>query len=229
MKPYRGKFIVLDGMDGAGKKTQMDLLVSRLEREGHSLSTADFPQYGKPSCWYVEQYLNGKFGTLEEIGARKASFFYALDRFADCNRMKGDLGEGKIMVSNRYVSANKGHQLGKIHDEKEMHEFLGWLNNLEYETLGLPVPDLTLFLHMAPEIGQRLVDQKNAREYVGGKKRDIHEADISHLTNAERAYLFCVEHDQTERWQTITCFEGDEPLRRYEIHEQVYRLVRDIL
>ncbi len=226
---YDGKFIVIDGTDGAGKSTQTTLLVDRLKSEGCKVEMADFPQYGNWSAQFVERYLRGEFGSLGEIGAKKGSLFYALDRYAASFRIRDCLKQGTHVVSNRYVSANKGHQLGKLDDDTEKMSFLNWLNDLEYTILGIPIPDLTLLLHMTPEIGQTLVDQKGARAYVGGKKRDIHEADVSHLKRAEQAYLFCVERDQSENWQKIVCFENDKPREIAAIHEDVYTLVSAFL
>jgi len=225
----KGKFIVLDGTDGSGKGTQTDILIERLRQEGRRVEKADFPQYGQWSAVFVEKYLQGEFGGVNDVGAKPASMFYAADRFAASPQIREWLAEGAIVISNRYVSANKGHQLGKITDETEMREFLGWVNELEYDHFGIPVPDLTLFLHMTPEIGQQLVDEKEVREYTQGKKRDIHEDDVDHLRNAERAYLFCVENDQTENWKKVICFEGDKPRTREAINEDIYSIVTSLL
>jgi len=159
----RGKFIVIDGMDGAGKKTQCDLLAARLQHEGFNVKVPDFPQYGTWSAQFVERYLRGEFGAAQEVGAEEASLLYAVDRYAARSWMQEHLNQGGVLVSNRYVSANKGHQLGKISDEEQMKHFLSWLNDTEYRIFKLPVPDLTLFLHMKPAIGQQLVDQKGTR------------------------------------------------------------------
>jgi dTMP kinase len=225
----RGIFGVLEGTDGSGKGTHTDLLIERLRREGYQVEKADFPQYGSWSAQFVERYLRGEFGTAKEVSAKKASLFYALDRFAAAPQINRWLEEGKIVISNRYTSANKGHQLGKINDPGEMNHFLSWLNELEYQILGIPVPDITLFLHMKPEIGQRLVDQKAQREYIHGAKRDIHEKDLDHLRNAERAFLYCLDHDRSENWKKITCFEQDKPRTIEVIHEEVYQALLPLL
>ena len=225
----RGKLIVIDGLDGSGKGVQTGNLVDRLREEGHQVEIADFPQYGKYSAEFVAHYLRGEYGGPREVSAKKASIFYALDRFEASFQIKRWLEEGKIVISNRYASANKGHQLGKLDDPDEMNAFLEWENELEYDILGIPVPDVTIFLHMTPEIGQKLVDMKAAREYTRGEKRDIHESDINHLRDAERAYLFCFENDKSENWQKITCFEDNEPRTIPDIHEDVYKLVKETL
>ena len=221
----KGIFIVIDGLDGSGKGTQTKLIVDRLREEGYQVEMADFPQYGNWSASFVERYLRGEFGGSSEVGAKQASLFYALDRFAASSKIKEWLDQGRVVISNRYVSANKGHQLGKI-EEGEMKHFLDWVNETEYEVLGIPIPNLTLFLHMKPEIGQLLVDQKEAREYTQGKKRDIHEADVEHLRNAERAFLFCIDNDNVENWEKIICFDNDQPKSRNEIHQEVYDTIK---
>ena len=106
----KGKLIVIDGTDGSGKGTQTELLVERLKNEGHAVFMLDFPQYGERSAAMVEDYLNGKFGTADEVGPYKASIFYACDRFAAASEVKKRLARGEICISNRYVSANMGHQ-----------------------------------------------------------------------------------------------------------------------
>ncbi len=228
-KVNSGKFIVLDGGDGSGKGTQTKLLVERLRKEGYAVEMADFPQYGTWSAHFVEKYLRGEFGQSHEISAKKGSLFYALDRYAASFTIRQWLSEGKVVISNRYVSANKGHQLGKISSTEERHDFLNWVNEMEYGILGIPVPDATFYLHMASVIGQQLVDKKEAREYTQGKKRDIHEADLDHLKNAEQAFHFCVENDTVEKWQKISCFVNNTPRSIEEIHKDVHSAVNKIL
>lgn len=225
----RGKFIVIDGTDGSGKTTQMDLLVERLRKEGYKIETVDFPQYGNWSAEFVSRYLRGEFGTLEQVGAKKASLFYALDRYAASFQIRDWLSKGIHVIANRYTSSNKGHQLGKIRDPKERLAFLEWVNDLEYNILEIPKPDLTLLLHMDALIGQKLVDNKAAREYLKGKKRDLHEEDADHLKNAENAYLFCLENDKSENWKRVVCFEKDKPKPIKEIHEEIYKIVKEII
>jgi dTMP kinase len=222
----KGKFIVIDGTDGSGKGTQTELLVNALKEKGLDVITMDFPQYGKPSCYFVEKYLRGEYGTADDVGAKKASLFYALDRLDSAKQINDYLNEGKIIISNRYVSASMGHQAGKIQNTEERDKFLDWLNELEFEICGIPKPDEIIFLYMPPEIGQKLVDQKSAREYIDGKKRDIHEADLNHLKNASDAYKYVANKFN---WKTIVCTDGDQILSREEIHADILKVVQDML
>jgi dTMP kinase len=225
-KHMKGKFIVIDGTDGSGKGTQTELLVKRLEAEGHAVALADFPRHGQRSATLVDDYLTGAFGTAEEVGAYRASIFFACDRYAASFEIKKQLEEGKIVISNRYVSANMGHQAGKIKEISEVEKFLVWLENLEYGIFDIPKPDATILLYMPVEIGQQLVDKKGNRDYVGGENRDIHEDDIGHLTDAASAYLYVAKK---YNWPTVQC-APDSNLRTIEdIHEELWMLVSKII
>jgi len=222
----KGKLIVIEGTDGSGKATQSKLLMERLNSEGHDAVYVEFPQYGSPSASMVEEYLNGRLGTADEVGPYRASIFYAVDRYAKSKEMKKWLEEGKIIICNRYVSANKGHQAGKLKDNEEIDKFLSWINDLEYNIFGIPKPDKVILLYMPCEIGQKLVDKKGHRDYVGGEKKDIHEADINHLKDAEKAYKYVAAK---EAWSVIECNNGEEPLSIEDIQEKVYSEVKGSL
>ena len=124
----KGKFIVIEGGDGSGKTTQFNLLKEKLISDGYKLETIDFPQYGQPSAVMLEKYLNGDFGSAKEVGAYRASIFYAIDRYAASFKMKSWLSEGKIVLANRYATSNMVHQAGKIKDSLERDKFLNWLD-----------------------------------------------------------------------------------------------------
>ncbi|MEY2640702.1 MAG: hypothetical protein RL150_95 [Candidatus Parcubacteria bacterium] len=221
-----GKFIVIDGTDGSGKGTQTELLVAALKAKGVPVIVTDFPQYGKPSAYFVEKYLRGEYGGADEVGAKRASLFYALDRFDVAAQMRQWLAEGNCIVSNRYVSASMGHQAGKIKDVAARDAFLEWLDELEYEICGIPRPDATIFLYVPPEVGQQLVDQKGERTYTGGKQRDIHEASINHLRDASEAYKYVADKFA---WKTVTCAPDGVMRSREDIHDEVCTIVHALL
>lgn len=221
-------FIVIDGTDGSGKATQTKLLVERLQREGRKAEQISFPSYGQPSAFFVEQYLNGAYGM--DVGPRTASVLFAVDRYHQASRIRELLDAGTIVVSDRYVSANKGHQTGKIADAGERKAFVTWLNELEYGVMGIPKPDLTVLLHVPAKTAYDLVAKKAERAYIeGGKTRDIHEADLKHLMAAERAYLELPEIDTEERWQALECTENDALLPIEEVHERLWALLQSHL
>lgn len=222
-----GKLIVIDGTDGSGKATQTKLLVARLKLAGFSVETADFPQYGKKSAGLVEEYLNGKYGTAEEVGPYLASTFYALDRYDASFTIKKWLSEGKIVISNRYVTANMGHQGGKIKNAAARKEYFNWLYRLEYEMFSIPKPDLNIILHVPAAAAQKLVDNKGARAYVNGGKRDMHEADLNHLQNAEQVYLELAA--AFPDFTLIECVRGNELMSPEKINNLIWDEILKLL
>lgn len=221
----RGAFIVIDGTDGSGKATQAKKLIERIQQSGKTVELMDFPRYGNPSAFFVEKYLRGEYGSLAEIDAYRASLFFALDRYDASHHIRKQMEDGAIIVSNRYVSANKGHQMAKIQDPVQRQAFLDWLNHLEYDQLGIPKPDHTIFLHVPSEIGYELVAKKDARGYLDGKVRDIHESDKEHLRAAEMAYLALPELDKEEHWSVIECVQEGQLLSIEAIHERLWQHV----
>jgi dTMP kinase len=182
----RGVFIVIEGTDGSGKGTQFRLVKERLEKAGHDVATFDFPQYDRASSYFVKEYLNGKYGSADEVGPYTASLFFALDRYEAAEQIRRALDEGKVVLANRFVGSNMAHQGTKFAHAEERRGYFIWLDNLEFQMLRIPRPDLSIVLRMPAETAQTLVDQKEARGYTD-KKRDIHEADLSHLVYLKRA------------------------------------------
>lgn len=222
----KGKLIVIEGTDGSGKATQTKRLYDKLSAEGYKVETVEFPQYRTPGAAMVEEYLNGQLGTAEEVGPYRASIFYAVDRYAKSKEIYQWIDDGKIVLCNRYMIANKGHQAGKIHNIAERDNYLRWLDELEFGIFGIPRPDKVLLLFMPCEIAQRLVGHKDLRDYLHGKKMDIHEADLKHLKDAEEAYLYVAKK---EGWDIIDCSDGEEALPIEAVFEKVYKQVKEIV
>lgn len=187
MNTDRGIFIAIEGTDGSGKGTQFRVLAKRLAEAGYDVATFDFPQYDLPSSYFVREYLNGKYGTADEVGPYTASLFYALDRFEAAPQIRKALQEGKIVLTNRYVGSNMAHQGTKFRHAEERRGYFIWLDNLEFEMLRIPRPTTSIVLRVPAETSQKLVDQKDQRSYTD-KKRDIHEADLQHLQRAVEVY-----------------------------------------
>ncbi len=222
MKERKGMLIVIDGTDATGKKTQTELLVARLLDAGYEVEYVHFPQYGKKSAGLVEEYLKAAYGSALEVGPQAASIFYAVDRFDASFQLKRWLSEGKIIICDRYVAANMGHQGGKIVDPGERRKFFEWLYDLEYGIFGIPKPDINIILHIDPLIAQLMVDQKGHRDYVGGAKRDLHEADAQHLIDASKVYLEIAS--QFPDFELIDCTSpiDGQMLSREEVSERVW-------
>ncbi|HUD08914.1 MAG TPA: hypothetical protein VMQ48_02370 [Candidatus Saccharimonadales bacterium] len=226
-KIKRGKFIVIDGTDGSGKATQTELLVKRFKKEGYKVKELDFPQYGKKSAGLVEEYLNGNYGTARDVGPYRASIFYACDRYAASFQVKTWLSEGNIVISNRYVTANMGHQGGKIKNKRERDKYFRWLYDLEYNIFSIPKPDINLILHVDAAIAQKLVDSKEKRDYIKNGKRDIHENDLKHLQDAEKVYLEIAQG--FSGFQLIECTKGGFIMSKKEISDLVWNRLKNKL
>lgn len=219
----KGFFILIEGTDGSGKTLQTKILVKRLKKLGHKVREISFPRYGNKSSALVEDYLNGKFGSAREVGPYRASLFYALDRYAASFDIKKWLKQGKIVVCNRYVGSNLAHQGGKISNKSERKKYFAWDYDLEYNIFGLPKPDISIILHVTPEISQKLVDKKGAREYLHGKKRDIHEDDLRHLSDAEQAYLQIAK--TFKEYKLVECVEENKILQPKIIHRKIWEIL----
>lgn len=225
-KKKRGVFIVIDGTDGSGKATQTKLLVSRLKKSGQRVKVADFPRYGEKSAGLVEEYLNGKYGTAKEVGPYRGSIFFAMDRYAASFKIREWLSEGRVVISNRYVSANLGHQGSKFSSATARRNFFTWNEELEYGTFDIPRPDLVLITHVPAKIAQRLVDLKAKRSYTK-KKRDLHEADLGHLKRAEATYLQMAR--ELKGYRLIECMERGSLLPPEKIHQKIWQVVERML
>ena len=227
MKKLHGKLIVIDGGDGSGKATQLKILAEKLKSLNYEIEIIDFPQYGQKSAGMVEEYLTGRYGTADEVGPYGASIFYAIDRYDASFKVRGWLKEGKIVLSNRYVASNMAHQGGKIKNDIERQIYFKWLHELEYDIFCIPRPDVNLILHVNAEVGQKLVDKKGHRDYVGGTKRDIHESDINHLRSAVDVYT---EIAQTfDDFVMIECMADGNIMGLEEIHKKILQAALKVI
>ncbi len=221
-----GKLIVIEGIDGSGKGTQARLLTRRLGREGFKTATISFPQYGKKSAGLIEEYLNGKYGDVEPYAA---SLFYAVDRFDASAKIRELLAEGHIVILDRYVDSNAGHQGAKISDARARGRFLKWLYMTEYEILNVPKPDIVLILKIEPKTAQSNVGKKDARQYLkAGKTHDIHEADKTHLEKAQNAYLWLAKK-HPENHILIECMDAETFMPPEKIHKKIWSAIAPVL
>lgn len=227
MQQKAGTFIVIEGTDGSGKGTQFQLLAERLTEAGYDVATFDFPQYDQPSSYFVREYLNGKYGTAEEVGPYTGSLFYALDRFEAAGKIREALSEGKIVLANRFVGSNMAHQGTKFEHAEERRGYFIWLDNLEFEMLRVPRPDISFVLRVPAEIAQGLVDQKEARNYTD-KKRDLHESDISHLQRAVSVYDEMCELFPRD-FIRVDCVRNDQLMTIEAVQELLWQKISPLL
>ena len=180
-----GLFLSFEGGDGSGKGTQTRVTREWLAEEGYDVELESFPRYGNPVAKPIENFLNGKYGQLHpEI----ASVIYSLDRLMAAQAIRDVLSrERGIMVADRFTNSNLGHNGSKLDTDDERLAFFEEQRAFEYDTLGVPRPDHTFILMVPPSIAQENVDKKGARSYTD-KKRDIHEADATHLARTFDTY-----------------------------------------
>jgi dTMP kinase len=224
----KGKLIVIDGTDGSGKHTQTVALIKRLKKERYKVATLDFPQYYKNFFGkLVGKYLAGDFGDPTKISPYLASVLFAADRFESSARIHRWLKEGRIVVLDRYVSANQIHQGAKINNAKTRKEFLTWLDKMEFGVFGLPRPDAIIYLHVDPEIAHALIAKKAARAYTKGKIRDGHEGNRAFQRASVRQSLKLVQ--SMNNWKKIECVAHGQILPPEEIAEKIWTAVSNII
>jgi thymidylate kinase/thymidylate synthase ThyX len=222
-----GQFIVIEGTDGSGKGTQFKLLTDKLQAQGYDVVTFDFPQYDQPSSYFVREYLNGKYGTSDEVGPYTGSLFYALDRYQAAPAIREALAAGKIVLANRFTGSNMGHQGTKFSHAEERRGYFIWLDNLEFQMLGIPRPNKSFVLRVPAETAQKLVDKKVTREYTD-KRRDIHEADMEHLKRAVDVYDDMCDLFPKD-FQRIDCVRNGELLSIDTVHDLLWKMIEPSL
>jgi thymidylate kinase/thymidylate synthase ThyX len=220
-------FITIEGTDGSGKTTQFKLLHQRLLEAGYDVEVFDFPQYDKPSSYFLKEYLNGNYGSADDVNAYAASLFFALDRFEAAPAIKTALNEGKVILSNRFTGSNMAHQGTKFKHPEERRGYFIWVDNLEFQTLGIPRPDLSIVLRVPAEIGQNHVDHQGKGNYTDSK-RDIHEADISHLQRSVEVYDDMCQLFPRD-FVRIDCTRGDSMLSVDNINDLLWEKVTPVL
>jgi dTMP kinase len=208
-----GKLIVLEGIDGSGKSTQLRLLTERLAREGLEFQTVRFPRYDNPSSALVRQYLAGDFGTRpDDVNAYAASAFFAVDRFASYKTEPWGafLDAGGVVLTDRYTTSNAIHQGAKL-NKPERQAFFRWLYDFEFGQMGLPRPTAVIYhdINAADAI---------ARIKTRDGAADIHENDADYLAKCAdcAGEAACILG-----WTPVDAFRSEA-----EIHEEIYALVR---
>ena len=223
--PPRGKLIVFEGIDGSGKRTQLELLTHALSDRKIAHERISFPRYGGFFGDLVAKYLNGDFGGLDTVDAHLSALLYASDRFEAKPKIESILASGKLLVADRYIASNLAHQGARAPRQKR-EEFLAWLKKLEYEVYGLPAEDLVIYLRVPADAAHAQVGAKGARDYTN-LKLDIHESNVAHLTDAAEVYDSLA---RSPNWVRIDCVNtgagpGSTLRAPEEIHKEVLAAV----
>lgn len=220
----QGKLIVLEGIDGSGKSSQYRRLCARMENDSIEYNHIVFPRYDKDSSALIRMYLNGEFGeNPSDVSAYAASTFYAVDRFASYRSDWGKIYEnGGIIISDRYTTSNAVHQGSKL-EKAELPAFFDWLADLEYVKMGLPKPDLVIYLDVDIETSLRRMKK---RQQSTDTHADIHEKDVAYLSRCLETASIACEHFG---WQRIPYMKDGAEREVDEKNDEIYRLVRSYL
>ncbi|MDI3474095.1 MAG: dTMP kinase [Candidatus Woesearchaeota archaeon] len=224
-----GKLIVIEGIDGTGKKTQSNLLIKRLDEEGYKTAYFDFPRYDNPSSWAIKEFLKGNLGELNQLNPKIISILFAFDRFCASDEIRDAIQQGRIVIANRYTTSNMGHQAAQIKDKEEKDKFLEWIENLEYNVYNLPKPDKVILLKMNPDIADKLIENrenKGKESYNKEKSRDLLEKNKEHLVAAQETYLYIANK---YKWDIVDCSPNGKLRSPKEIHEEIWKIVKGFI
>lgn len=219
-----GKLIVIEGLDGCGKSTQLELLVKRLNNCGKNCRNIPFPNYSSPACEPVKMYLNGQFGNKPgDVNAYAASTFYAVDRFASFKEdWEKDYNAGNPIICGRYVTSNLVHQCSKL-PKAQWQGFAEWLFDFEYTKMSIPKPDAVIYLNMPQEYAEKLL----MKRYEGdSQKMDIHEKDRKYQEVCREAAVFAAKNYD---WYVVDCVKDNAVRSIEDISDEIFNIALDII
>lgn len=219
-----GKLIVLEGLDGSGKSTQLELLLAGLQKRGIECKSFSFPDYASDASAPLRMYLSGAFGKKPgDVNPYAAAAFFSIDRYASYKQhWETYYRAGGNVIVGRYTTSNAIHQTSKLPPE-QWEAYLAWLYDFEYGKMGIPQPDLVLFLDMPVAVSQKLLSGR----YQGDEeKKDIHERDVAYLENCRKAAVYTAAYSG---WETIRCGEGDAPRPVEDIAAELLQRVEKAL
>lgn len=213
------RLAVIEGLDGSGKTTQIGLLMEKLQAQGKPFRQIKLPDYDDDSSALVRMYLHGAFGAdPSNVNIYAASSFFAVDHYASYKRHWGkDYENGVFILADRYVTSNAVHQTVKL-PKNEWDAYLDWLEDYEYRKLGVPKPDLVIFLDMPVEISQRLMSKRYGGDEV---KKDVHEANVQYLKACREAALYVAKK---QGWAVLECSDGENPYSVEQIASTVWSI-----
>ncbi len=221
MKNNFGKLIVIDGLDGSGKKTQTDMVYEHLKANGKKVKEISFPDYKEKSSTLIKMYLDGEFGkNPEDVNAYAASSFFAMDRYASyIKHWKRDYEQGTLILSDRYSTSNIIYHMSKL-DQKEWKDYIDWLEDYEYNKIGIPKPDVVIYLDVDINISQRLLSER----YDGEESRkDIHEKNIDFIRKCRECAMFASDK---LNWEIINCMNGNALRSKEDINKEIISIIQ---
>ncbi len=218
----KGKLIVMEGsVDGIGKTKQTELLVEKLKKEGYEVVTHHFPTYGTYHGASVEKYLKGEYDSPDTLSPYYVNSLYAVDRAVIWyTKLKELYEKGNIIILDRYTTSSLIYQSAFIKEEKNKKEFIEYVQDFEYNKIGIKKPDAVIFLTAPFDL---VTDLRLKRKNNEGVSNDIHEKDLSFLRNVSESALFVSKYLS---WDKVECSEKNNIRSISDIHEEVYKLVK---
>jgi len=226
MTTYAATLVAIEGIDGSGKGTQAKLLHERLNQSGISAALLSFPRYettrfGKA----IGDFLNGRFGELDQVHPTLVSLLYAADRFESRDHLLALCEQNQVVVLDRYIGSNLAHQGAKCNTQ-ERNELLNWIEYVEFDLFKLPQADLNVLLNLPVQTARQLIWKKAARAYTD-QADELQEADGHYLNDVHQVYLQLARHNA--RWQTIECV-ADQELRSIDaINNELWQRVAKMI
>ncbi len=203
-------FIVLEGIDSSGKKTQTNLLLKHLKQNGKKVEVLDFPTYDSPIGKLIKEQLTGKLDAKYKVTPELAALMFAVDRYQHKDELFEKIKKGKILIANRYVQSNIGYQGARFEGEAR-NSFLNWIDEVESR---LPQADIVVYLDMPPEVARRL---------KSNRKKDVYELSLEYQKRVRDMYLHAAKKDD---WIVINCTNGSKLRNPEEIHEEIWNKIK---
>lgn len=216
----------IEGIDGSGKGTQAARLLAHLQNLGYQTRLVSFPRYQETSFGRkVADFLNGRFGKLDEVNPFLAALLYAGDRLESKAWLTQAIESSDVVIFDRYVPSNMAHQASKLAGA-ERAELIAWIEHVEFAVHGLPRPDLCVLLDIPPEVAQELIARKPRRDYTE-QAADLQEADPGHLRQTREVYLELAGTGTP--WRCVPCVQEDALRTPDQIASEIWELVRPLL
>ncbi len=218
--------IAIEGIDGSGKGTQSKRLSERLIAAGVSATVLQFPRYAETTFGSaIGDFLNGRFGSLEQVHPQVASVLYAGDRFESRTVLQQAINDHDIVILDRFTGSNLAHQSAKL-EGQERSELVAWIDHIEHVVFGLPRPNLNILIDISSRWSRELVSRKGERDYTDDEA-DIQESNLPYLERVRRCYLGIAE--QREDWQVVASLSEDDELRTVsDINNELFELIRPL-
>lgn len=214
----KGLLVVIEGIDGSGKTTQVELLARNLKEQGIDTETIKFPRYEDNIYGnLIKRYLEGELGEIDKVNSYLIALAYASDRSLARDLINGWLSDGKVVICDRYVSASKAHLAANLEDGRQS-DFIKWVDELEYKVNNLPKEDLTIFLSASSE---------EVLQNIDSSIKDIHEQSSDHLKKAYDQYLKLSQNE--ENWEVVKCFENGVMRTKEDVVAEIIKIVKSKL